>query len=520
MRPVLLVHVVAAGRSLSANALLDAVSRPLSPFGAVTELVLAFGPSARPRADSVSRDIRARRSKLTVSPLRFPTDLDDRRLAPVRMLVREGVARWFEHERRKPSADILVSTEGGRFIHWTALVEAFESRPHRFRRLGVLTKVTDGTTSAFRVEPVVDDPRLVCVDSVIEHLCRLPSGYPVLLTGPTGSGKSFAATKLHDRWVAELGRNGAFVQLNCAALPRDLAESELFGYERGSHGTATTSSAGLVERAGGGTLFLDEIGELPLSVQAKLLVALDSDESGGLVVRRLGAAKSSTFDVRLVLGTNRDLHSMVGEGRFRLDLFGRIKTHTIVLPALPQVRHRILPAYIAHLQAASRRYPGTIQFALTPKAHQLLRAFASAPRSTWIWNYRDVAESAHQLTYTAFRRGNPTKEGVHWVDAATVEAEIERLLAEWARHEAPNATEDEWAPLDQALEDGTAELTVLQRQEALWLLRARQATPTRAAAWRWLVEKNVYHEASRKVEAKTPDTVRFDARWKKFRWRR
>jgi transcriptional regulator with AAA-type ATPase domain len=301
-----------------------------------------------------------------------------------------------------------------------------------------------------------------------------------------------------------------------------LVESELFGYEKGSHSTAKASSPGIIESAAGGTVFLDEIGEMPMSAQAKLLVAVDSDATSGHVsVRRIGGRAAQTVDVRLVLGTNRNLHSMVARGEFRLDLLGRIKTHTIELPALSTARHRIVPAYIANIQEAGVRYPNKVQFALTPKAHQLLRSFAASADGAWVWNYRDIAESAHRLTFGAFSRGKPTRDGVYWLEAADVESEVGRLTGEWRKHTGGAIDAGEWAPLHLALVDGAVDqLTILQRQEAMWLLQAREATTGRAAAWRWLVERNVYRSSSRKINARTPDTVRFDSRWKKFQWRR
>ncbi len=383
----------------------------------------------------------------------------------------------------------------------------------------MLSRVGSEHSTAFRVETVTSDGGLRSPDFVVESLRCLPAGYPVLLIGPTGCGKSVTARKLHDRWSVEQARKGPFIQLNCAALPSGLVESELFGYEEGSHGTAKSSSPGLIEGAAGGTVFLDEIGELPMSVQAKLLVALDSDaRSGHLTIRRIGARSARTVDARLVLGTNRDLHGMTTRGEFRLDLLGRIKTHTIDLPALSRTPHRILPAYIGHIQEASARYPKNVRFALTPKAHELLRSFSASTEASWVWNYRDVEQSAHQLTFAALRRGKPTSEHVFWVEAADVEEEIGRLSREWRKHanEAASSS-DEWAPLRLALDDGeVGRLTLLQRHEALWLLRAREGTTSRAAAWRWLVERNVYKSTSRKSDAQTPDTARFDARWKKY----
>ena len=152
------------------------------------------------------------------------------------------------------------------------------------------------------------------------------SQIPVLLLGETGVGKEVFARCLH-----EMGpRAGeAFVAVNCAAIPQELVESELFGVEKGAYTGAQSSRPGRFERASGGTLFLDEVGDLPLSAQAKLLRVLQERE-----IERLGDAKPRKVDVRVVAATNADLSKLVKEGRFRLDLYYRLNIITIDIPPL------------------------------------------------------------------------------------------------------------------------------------------------------------------------------------------
>jgi DNA-binding NtrC family response regulator len=148
---------------------------------------------------------------------------------------------------------------------------------------------------------------------------------PVVLTGPTGTGKERMALRVH----AASGRSGQLVSLNCGAVPAGLIESELFGAKKGAFSGAGEDRAGLVETAHGGTLFLDEIGDLPLDAQAALLRTLELGE-----VRRVGDTRAKRLDVRVVAATHRDLEAMVKEGTFREDLLGRLAGHVLALPPL------------------------------------------------------------------------------------------------------------------------------------------------------------------------------------------
>ncbi len=148
----------------------------------------------------------------------------------------------------------------------------------------------------------------------------------VLLTGETGTGKGLLARAIH----ADSARSAsAFVDVNCAALPENLLESELFGYRKGAFTGAQQDKPGLFEAATGGTLFLDEIGDLSTSLQAKLLQALESG-----TFHPLGAVKPVFVDVRVISATNRDLRARVAEGRFRADLYYRLRVLEIELPPL------------------------------------------------------------------------------------------------------------------------------------------------------------------------------------------
>jgi transcriptional regulator with PAS, ATPase and Fis domain len=150
--------------------------------------------------------------------------------------------------------------------------------------------------------------------------------WPVLLLGETGVGKEVVARRIHQ---IALGTSRPFVPINCSALPGNLFESELFGYEKGAFSGAVQSSKGLLRAANGGTVFLDEIGELDLGLQAKLLRWLDSGE-----IRSLGSLRTETTTVRLIAATHVDLASSVAQGKFRLDLLERISVLPISIPPL------------------------------------------------------------------------------------------------------------------------------------------------------------------------------------------
>ncbi len=171
-------------------------------------------------------------------------------------------------------------------------------------------------------------PAIAAVRDLVDRLAQ--SDVPVLVTGPSGSGKEVVASLLHQR-----GRRAArpFIAMNCAAVPRDLLESEIFGHEAGAFTGATQTRRGRFELAHGGTLLLDEIGEMPLDFQAKLLRVLETRE-----VERVGGATPIRSDVRVVAATNVELAAAVAAGRFRADLFYRLAVVEVALPALRERR--------------------------------------------------------------------------------------------------------------------------------------------------------------------------------------
>ncbi|MBK7584763.1 MAG: sigma 54-interacting transcriptional regulator [Myxococcales bacterium] len=202
-----------------------------------------------------------------------------------------------------------------------------------------------------------------------------PGDITVLLLGETGVGKELAAETVHR---ASRRAERAFVRLNCAALPENLLESELFGYERGAFTGADKQKPGLLEGADKGTVFLDEIGELPLPTQAKLLRVLESRE-----VTRLGSVTPRKIDVRFVAATNRDLGEQVAKGGFRKDLLFRLSGMPVYIPALRERREEILPL-ARRFAAESCAHLGRPAKELTP------RTLAALEGHSWPGNVREL----------------------------------------------------------------------------------------------------------------------------------
>ncbi len=193
-------------------------------------------------------------------------------------------------------------------------------------------------------------PAAQATRAMLQRLANVPFS-AVLLEGETGTGKGLAARILHH---ASPRSSGPLVEINCAALPHELLESELFGHEAGAFSGARQLRRGLIEQADGGTLFLDEIGELAGDLQAKLLKVLEDRR-----LRRVGGNRELGIDVRIVAASNRDLATQVARGLFRADLYHRLNTFTVHLPALrtrPEDLQDLVPQFVAEFGARVGRY--------------------------------------------------------------------------------------------------------------------------------------------------------------------
>ena len=210
-----------------------------------------------------------------------------------------------------------------------------------------------------------------------------PTNSTVLVLGETGTGKELVARAVHDQ---SLRADMPYVAINCGALPESLIESELFGHRKGAFTGADEQRVGLFEVAHGGTLFLDEIGELPMSMQSKLLRVLESGE-----IRRVGDNESFTVDVRVICATHQPLEEMVSDERFREDLMFRINTFEISLPPLRD-RTENLPDLVRHLLDRLRFPLGAQQEAVSAEAVGLLQAHV------WPGNVRELANVIEYAT--------------------------------------------------------------------------------------------------------------------------
>ena len=210
------------------------------------------------------------------------------------------------------------------------------------------------------------------------------SDAPVLILGESGVGKELLARYIH----RESGRKGKFVSINCAAIPENLFESELFGYTKGAFTGALSDKPGLFEEADGGTLFLDEVGELPLPLQAKLLRVLQEGE-----VRRLGSNRTKKVDVKLVAATNRDLKEFVSQGKFREDLYYRLNVLTLKIPPLRERPEDITALTGYFLKKFSSKYGKKVE--MTPEALEILLSYP------FPGNVRELENLIHRLVITS-----------------------------------------------------------------------------------------------------------------------
>jgi DNA-binding NtrC family response regulator len=228
--------------------------------------------------------------------------------------------------------------------------------------------------------------RSVAMQDLYKMIGRVaPTDTTVLLSGESGTGKELVARAIHQH---SLRPDGPWVALNCAAIPETLLESELFGHEKGAFTGATERKSGSFEEASGGTLFLDEAGELPLTVQAKLLRALQEKE-----IRRLGGRESIPIDVRIIAATNRDLEGAVARAEFREDLYYRLNVIHLHLPPL-RARQDDIPLLAQHFLT---RYSRELERPVGGFAPEALEALST---HKWPGNVRELENTMKQALMT------------------------------------------------------------------------------------------------------------------------
>ena len=209
-----------------------------------------------------------------------------------------------------------------------------------------------------------------------------PTDARVLITGPNGTGKELVAHWLHQKSQRS---KGPMIEVNCAAIPSELIESELFGHVKGAFTSANKDRAGKFEAANGGTIFLDEIGDMSLSAQAKVLRALQESR-----IQRVGSDKDIKVDVRVVAATNKDLKKEIEDGKFREDLYHRLAVILVKVPALNDRREDI-PLLITHFSKKIAEEQGTAQKSFSEKAIKLLQEY------DWTGNIRELRNVVERL---------------------------------------------------------------------------------------------------------------------------
>jgi formate hydrogenlyase transcriptional activator len=242
--------------------------------------------------------------------------------------------------------------------------------------VGALQQVgySDRESKERKFEQIIgSSPALESVLAQVERVA--PTDSTVLILGETGTGKELIAKAVHNV-SARCGK--PFVKLNCAAIPFDLLESELFGHERGAFTGAIAQKMGRFELADQGTLFLDEIGDIPLALQPKLLRVLQEQE-----FERLGSGRTHSVNVRLVAATHRDLPEMVNQNQFRSDLYYRLNVFPIELPPLRERREDIAPLVLHYVEIFARRMGKRID----QVPAETLSAFEAYP---WPGNVREL----------------------------------------------------------------------------------------------------------------------------------
>lgn len=243
------------------------------------------------------------------------------------------------------------------------------------------TKSLKSTVKKFKGSSIIGETEgIVRIKEMIEKVA--PSDARVLITGGNGTGKELVARSLHDN---SNRRKMAFVEVNCAAIPSELIESELFGHEKGAFTSAVKDKKGKFELASGGTLFLDEIGDMSASAQAKVLRALQEN-----VIQRVGGERDIKVDCRIVAATNKDLRKEIEEGRFREDLYHRLAVILIHVPSLNDRREDI-PLLAEHFLTMVCAEHGVSRKSFSPEALEQLK------QTDWSGNIRELRNIVERL---------------------------------------------------------------------------------------------------------------------------
>jgi DNA-binding NtrC family response regulator len=276
-------------------------------------------------------------------------------ITDLRMPGADGMEVLRTASRNHPHVPVIMITAYGSVGQAVEAIKAgafdYIEKPFEQESIKLIVEKAIGQASANRLAPqqtlysetgkyglIGQSPEMHSIFAVIEKVADTPS--TVLITGESGTGKELVAKALHEQ---SSRKDQPFIKINCAAIPKTLMESELFGYEKGAFTGATSSKPGRFELANGGSLFLDEIGEIPVEMQVKLLRAIQESE-----FERVGGIKTLKVDVRLITATNRDLEQEIQRGNFREDLFYRLNVVPLRIPPLRQ-RAGDIPLLVQHI---------------------------------------------------------------------------------------------------------------------------------------------------------------------------
>lgn len=229
-------------------------------------------------------------------------------------------------------------------------------------------------------EMIGESPAIGIIKEMIEKVA--PTEARVLITGPNGTGKELVAHWLHQKSERS---SGPMIEVNCAAIPSELIESELFGHVKGAFTSANKDRAGKFEAANGGTIFLDEVGDMSLSAQAKVLRALQENK-----VQRVGSDRDIKVDVRVITATNKNLKKEIEEGRFREDLYHRLAVILIKVPSLKE-RKEDIPLLVDYFSEKISNEHGNVKKKFSPKAIKLLQEY------DWTGNIRELRNVVERL---------------------------------------------------------------------------------------------------------------------------
>jgi len=295
---------------------------------------------------------------------------------------------------------LLLGAQAALALDNATLVQRLKLAEERLRGENVYLRKRD---EKMRFDNIIGESQ--AMKQVIAQLEKvIDTRATVCIEGETGTGKELVASAIHHQ---SQRRDKMFVAQNCAAMPENLLESELFGHKRGAFTSADSDKKGLFEIADGGTLFLDEMGEMPMSLQAKLLRVLQEG-----TIRAVGATSERHVDVRIICATNRDLANEVEKGRFRQDLYYRLMVFPIRLPPLRE-RHDDIPLLAAHFLA---RYAEEYRLELPGFTQEALDALAGYP---WPGNIRELENEIQRLVIQA--------EPGHWLEVTDLSPRLRKV---------------------------------------------------------------------------------------------